>query len=76
MPSNSTPTGAWIRDFKLPKQFSLRTITALQSKDKMHITDAVCWEIISAVATLVMVHTMYPSAQEYTILAERLITQY
>ena len=66
----------WIRVFKLPTQFSLMTMKALESANKMQITSAIRCEIISSIATLVMVHTMYPTPENYTVLAQRLVTEH
>ena len=37
------------------------------------ITSAVRCEIISSVATMVMVHTIYPTPEQYTMLAQLII---
>ena len=66
----------WIRNFEAPKQFSKRTMMAIQSNKKINITDAVCIEIVQALVTLAMVHSQYPTPQEYTILAEKLVTKF
>ena len=47
---------------------------AIQTKQKSEITRAIRCEIISSVATLVMVHTMYPTPEEYTVIASNLIS--
>ncbi len=65
-----------MRRFKLPKQFSLRTMKALEGKDKMAITNAVRCEIVTSIATLVMVHTIYPTPEQYTTISERLVATY
>jgi len=61
---------------KVPKQFSARTMIALDSGKKVNITDAVRQEIVQATVTLVMVHTLMPYSQEYTVMAEKLVTEY
>ena len=66
----------WIRDFKLPKQFSLRTMKVLQGKDRMDITNAVRCEIITSISTLVMVHTISPTPEHYTLIAQRIVSEY
>lgn len=42
----------------------------------MDITTAVRCEIISSIATLVMIHTMSPTPEEKTILAQRLVAEH
>ena len=42
----------------------------------MNITKTIRCEIISSIATLVMVHTMEPTPEQYTILSERLVKEY
>ncbi len=49
---------------------------ALDSRKKVNITDAIRREIVQATVTLAMVHTMMPSSQEYTVMAEKLVTEY
>ena len=53
---------SWIKGFKIPNH-SLRTMAALAGKEKSSITSAVRSEIVSSIATLVMVNTMYQSTQ-------------
>ena len=38
---------------------------ALEGKDKMAITSAVRCEIVTSIATLVMVHTIYPTPEPF-----------
>ncbi len=49
---------------------------ALSSGEKSNITSAVRREIIAAVSTLVMVHTTYPTPEEYSCVCELLIKKY
>ena len=42
----------------------------------MDITSAVRCEIISSIATLVMVHTINPTPNQYTTLSQQLIIEY
>ena len=67
---------SWIKGFKIPNQYSLRTMTALVGKEKSSITSAVRSEIVSSIATLVMVNTMYPTPEEYTIISDQLVKDY
>ena len=66
----------WIHRFKIPQQFSLKTMKALEGNDKMDITSAIRCEIISSIATLIMVHTITPTPEQYTIVSQRLVTEY
>ena len=66
----------WLSSFKIPTQFSLKTMSALKGENKMDITKAVRCEIVSSIATLVMVHTIEPTPEQLTSLAQRLISQY
>lgn len=74
--SSPSTSSHWIQDFKLPTQFSLKTMKALSGSNKMEITRAVRCEIISSISTLVMVHTISPTPEEKTILAQRLVAEY
>ena len=65
-----------MKTFTLPKQFSLKTMTALEGREKSDITSAVRREVVSSVATLVMCNTMYPTPEHYTTLAQRLVLKY
>ena len=49
---------------------------AIQSNNKMEISDAVRIEIVQATVTLAMMHTLKPKPQEYTILAEKIVTEF
>jgi hypothetical protein len=49
---------------------------ALNGNSKIEITSAVRCEIITSLATLVMVHTMNPTPTEYTTLSGRLVAKY
>lgn len=51
-------------------------MTALSSGDKMTITGAVHCEIVSTLATLMMVHTMYPTPEQYTTVCQKLVVEY
>ena len=62
--------------FEIPKQFSLKTMTVLRNNIKVDITEAVKREIVSSIATLVMVHTVHPTPEELTTLAHRLVNCY
>ena len=42
----------------------------------MDITSAVRCEIVSSIATLVMVHIINPTPDQYTTLSQRLISEY
>ena len=57
-------------------QFSARTMVAINSNKKIEISDAVRCEIVSATVTLAMVHTLRPTPQEYTILAEKIVSEF
>ena len=74
--SGPSTSSGWIQDFKLPTQFSLKTMQALRGDKKIDITNAVRCEIVSSISTLVMVHTISPTAEEKTILAQRLVAEY
>ena len=67
---------SWHHTFTIPKNFSARTMAALRSGDKMTITGAVRCEIVSALATLIMVHTNYPTPEQYTTVCEKLVEEY
>lgn len=69
-------TGTWHLSFNIPKNFSVRTMAALSSGDKMAITSAVRCEIVSALATMVMVHTMYPTPEQYSFVCQKLVKEY
>jgi len=47
---------------------------ALKCNKMLDITKAVWRKKVQATVTLAMVHTVTPSSQEYTILAEKLVT--
>lgn len=49
---------------------------ALEGQDKMAITSAVRCEIITSISTLVMVYTIYPTPEQYTIISQRLIANF
>ncbi len=49
---------------------------ALGSNNKMAITDVIRCEIVTATVTLAMVHTIQPTPQEYTILAQNNVNKY
>ena len=49
---------------------------AVRCGKNINITEAVCQEIVQATVTLAMVHTLMPSSQEYTIVAEKLVTEF
>ena len=49
---------------------------ALEGADKHAITKAIRCEIITSIATLVMVHTINPTPEQYTILSERLVKEF
>lgn len=49
---------------------------ALRSNNKINITNAVRQEVVSAVATLMMVHTMHPTPEQYTSIAVSLVKEY
>lgn len=66
----------WYETFQLPSNFSARTMVALQSGNKMDITSAVRNEITAAVATLMMVHTTYPTPAQYTHVCEMLVKKH
>ncbi len=44
-------------------------MAVLDGKEKSSVASAVCSEIVSSISTLVMVHTMYPTPDEYTIIS-------
>ena len=62
--------------FIIPQNFSARTMTALSSGDKMAITSAVRCEIVSTLATMVMVHTMYPTPEQYSFICQKLVKEH
>lgn len=66
----------WLRDFKIPTNFSFNTMKALESGDRGSITGTVRREIIYHLSTLAMVHTREPTGVEYTQLCEMLIKKY
>lgn len=49
---------------------------ALESNKKIEITDAIKCEIVAATVTLAMVHTIKPSPQEYTVMAEKIVSEF
>ena len=49
---------------------------AIESNKRIEITDAVKCEIVTATLTLAMVHTIKPSPVEYTILAEKIVSEF
>ena len=61
---------------KLISTFSTKTMIAIGSNDKLQISNAVKYEIVIANVTLAMVHTIKPTPQEYTILAERIVAKF
>jgi len=66
----------WHHTFTVPRNFSGRTMAALKSGDKMEITSAVGCEIVSALATLIMVHTCYPTPEQYTAVCQKLVEEF
>ena len=76
--SGVRPKGAedWHHTFTVPRNFSARTMAALKSGDKMTITGAVRSEIVSALATLIMVHTSYPTPEQYTTVCQKLVEEF
>ncbi len=66
----------WLDTFQMPKQFSLKTMSVLKNNVKLEVTEAIKREVISSIATLVMVHTIHPSPEERTALAQRLVNTY
>ena len=68
--------GNWAHDFKIPDQFSLKTMAALKGKNKLLITKAVCREIVSSVSTLIMLHTITPTQEDRAVIAAKLVTKY
>ena len=51
-------------------------MTAIKSNKKIEITDAIRCEIVTATVTMAMVHTLTPTPQEYTILAEKIVSEF
>ena len=51
-------------------------MATLAGKEKSTIISAVRSEIVSSIATLIMVNTMYPTPEEYTIISDQMVKDY
>ena len=51
-------------------------MAALAGKEMSSITSSVRSELITCVSTLIMVHTMYPTPEEYTAISCQLVKQH
>ena len=49
---------------------------AIESNKRIEISEALRNEIVAAIVTLAMVHTIKPDPIKYTILAEKIVTEF
>lgn len=54
----------------------MRTMIAINSNKKIEISDAIQCEIVAATVTLAMTHTLLPTPLEYTVLAEKIVSEF
>ena len=51
-------------------------MATLAGMEKSTIISAVRSEIVSSIVTLIMVNTMYPTPEEYTIISDQMVKDY
>ena len=71
--SPSMASSSWVHTFYLPDCFSSKTMAAIR---RGHITKAARIEIIAAMHTRMLQHTLYPTANEYRTACQRLVDKY
>ena len=71
--SPSMASSSWVHTFYLPDCFSSKTMAAIH---RGQITKAVRIEIIAAMHTRMLQHTLYPTANEYRTACQRLVDKY
>ena len=59
-----------------PKAIFEKNDVAIESNKRIEISEALRNEIVAAIVTLAMVHTIKPDPIEYTILAEKIVTEF
>ena len=68
----STPVD-WARKITIPTRFSRETTAAL---DSGRITRKARDEIVNSLSTLVLVHTMHPTSDDYNVVCSRLVKKH
>ena len=67
------PADNWAGKLNMPKRFSTETMTAIKSGI---LNNRVRDEIVNSLSTLMMVHTVKPTPEEYNTVCTKLITTY
>ena len=60
----------------MPTTFSVMTNAALESGDRLEITDRVRDEIVSSLANSILKFTMRPTPEQYTCVCTKLVETY
>lgn len=71
--SGSSASDAWLSSFTIPDTFSTRAMECIRSGI---VSQSARTEIIQTLATLIWVHTHYPSKEAYNTICSRLVTKY
>lgn len=63
----------WAKNITIPTRFSRETTNAI---DSGRITRKARDEIVNSLSTLVLVHTMHPTSDDYNVLCSRLVKKH
>ena len=63
----------WAKQVTIPTRFSAETTSALKNKVP---TQKARNEIINALATLILVHTLRPTSDDYNMVCQRLVNKH
>ena len=66
----------WHNTFDIPEMFSTMTNRAIQSGDRLNITDRMRDEIIRSLSSAMLQYTITPTPEQYTTACKRLIEKF